>query len=445
MRTSSGKASNRVSARNAWDGATLRLLEALCATQPTLLIVEDAHWLDEDSATLFARFCEDVSRRSALVIVTSRGDAEPDATHLPVQIERRLSPLSNDHTGTILRTILRRGRGVGALEEKLIELSRGNPLFLEECLYSLVTAGVLEREGKDYVLMKPDAELRVPSSVRGLIASRVDRVAEEDKSILQAASVVGASVSQSLLADLSQREGSALRESIDRLCRDGFLMWVPGLPLTFRHGLTREAVYESILVRQRIAMHAALLRRIESWDGDHVELLADHALRGHLFEKAADYCRKSGNKAFQRDAKDEAVRFLRRGLDASRHWPDGAERDRMQFDLHLDLRNPLFQLARVEELAEHMKQAMPLASSLGDPVRLGRYYPYVSHLHWFRGDPDAALEAVRATLVIAAAQGDSAMAARAKFQEGSIWMSQGHITQAVKADVRCADLSQRQR
>lgn len=415
------------------DQATLRLLNNLCAAQPTLFIVEDAHWLDEDSAALFAKFCASVGRSSALLIVTSRGEAEFGSTRLPIQIEHHLSPLSKDDSRTILRAVLRRGRGVETLEEKLIELTQGNPLFLEECLYSLLSTGAVRQEDGEYVLAEPITDLRVPTSLRGLIASRVDRVAQEDKNILQAAAVVGTSVPRSMLANLAQQDIENLQTSVDRLCRDGFLVSQPGVALSFRHGLTREAVYESIPIRQRLAMHAAILSLVETWEGDHVELLADHALRGHLFQKAADYCRKSGNKAFQRDAKDEAIRFLRQGLDAAEHWPSGQDKSRMQFDLHLDLRNPLFQLARIEELAEHINQAMPIATSLRDPIRLGRYYPYVSHLSWFRGNPDAALEAVQATLRIASANGDAAMAARAKFQEGTIWMSQSRIAEAVEA------------
>ncbi len=415
------------------DGATARLLDNLSAAQPTLFVVDDGHWLDDDSASQFAAFCNAIETRPVLVVVTSRKSPDIEAMPLPVHIEHELLPLSRADTSAMVRALVAQGRDRTVLEEKLIELTQGNPLFVEECLYSLVTSGIIRATDDSYVLVDTVTDLRVPTNLRGLIASRVDRVADRDKDVLQAASVIGQNLSRSLLEELVKEEPVGLVGIIDRLCANGFLIARPSSQLSFRHGLTREAVYESIPIRRRIEMHAAVLQSIESWEGDHVELLADHAVRAHRFEKAALYCRQSGNKAFQRDAKDEAIRFLRQGLDASAHWPSGPEQNRMQFDLHLDLRNPLFQLARIRELAEHMKLAQPLASDLEDPVRLGRYYPYVSHLSWFQGDSSAALDAVRSTIEIASVQGDSALAARAKFQEGVIWLSQSRSRNAVAA------------
>ena len=157
-------------------------------------------------------------------------------------------------------------------------------------------------------------EAHVPPSIRGLLASRVDRLSDQDKDILQAAVVMGTSVSLELLSALVHLEEPLLQDILERLCRDGFLAHgdEAGRHFTIRHGLTREAVYESIPLRDRAAMHLRLLELILARDGDQVEVLADHAIHANDWTRAADYCRRSGNKAFLRDAKVRANR-LRNG------------------------------------------------------------------------------------------------------------------------------------
>jgi class 3 adenylate cyclase/tetratricopeptide (TPR) repeat protein len=416
------------------EGAILRLLLNLSRDRPTLFVIEDAHWLDKESTAEFARFFDAVKGRRVLALVTARAGGDGEAFDIPSSVECQIQPLARNDATTMLNGLLRRGRGVAELQERLLDLTQGNPLFIEECLYSLADTGVVTHDGQAYALTQPVRELHVPSSVRGLLSSRIDRISDQDKDVLQAASVIGLEVPRSLLCDAAGLDEATVRQSLDRLCRDGFLVArIDPTQLAFRHGLTREAVYESIPMRRRAAMHARLLELIERWDGDHAELLAHHAIHANALEKAAGYCRRSGNKAFQRDAKEQAVRFFRQGLEVVNGWPEGPRKDCALFDLHVDLRNPLFQLARIDELAEHMAAAGRSAANLHDPSRLGRYYPYLSHLAWFRGDSREALEAARLTAGIAASRGDAALRMRSKFQEGLIWLSQSRSRKAVRA------------
>lgn len=417
------------------DQALDRFLLALTELGPTIFLIEDVHWLDDESASVFERFFSSIVDRRVLAITTSRGDYEVGGKTLSAHHEIRLEPLLPADSAALLNARIRRGPGVAALEAQLVRLTQGNPLFLEECLFSLIDTGTATQVGKELVLARRITNVRVPYTLRGLLASRVDRVSEKDKDVLEAAAVIGTTVSPDLLAQLVLLEGYQIDRIARSLCRAGFLVQgANGSPhYTFRHGLVREAVYEGIPLRRREITHARVLDIVRSWDGDHTESLADHAMRANKFELAAEYSRRAGNKAFQRDAKEEAVRFLDQGLKACEQWPEGPARDRMFFDISIDLRNPLFQLGRIGELSMRLADAAPSRLSLTDPERLGRYYPYLSHHRWFLGDTTAALDAARQTLAVAQSLRDEAMIARAKFQEGLVWMSQGSNAKAIQA------------
>src|SRR5262249_6085386 len=141
--------------------------------------------------------------------------------------------------------------------------------------------------------------------------------------------------------------------------------------LQFRHPLVREVAYEQTLLRDRARIHRWMLARLEEEERsglrDRTDILAEHAFRAEAWEKAANYMLKAGHEAFWRDAKTESIRFLLRGLKAVEKTDQRTD-SLIGLQLRLELRNPLFQLARMEELAQHLAAARPVAMKLSDPV-----------------------------------------------------------------------------
>jgi tetratricopeptide (TPR) repeat protein len=340
-----------------------------------------------------------------------------------------------------VRSLILPGPNIEALERHLVARTKGNPLFIEECLSSLADTGALEQEQSAYRLVGSVSDIELPVTLRALLTSRVDRLPEIEKGVLQAASVVGPVVPTELVGLIVTIAPDRLRSALQRLHEGGFLTpsetATDGSSYDFRHALTREAVYADMLIRSRRDLHARVLTAIEQHYQDriaeHVEALAEHAIHAENWQKAADYCRQSARKATFRNSNGEAVRFLEQALGALARLPDGGETRGAQIDVHLEMRFPLFKLGRTDEVAQHLGSAAPLASTLQDHRRLALLHTYESHIRWLFGESDAALDAAREAIAAAGAIPDRALEARARFQEGLIWMTRGAYPRAIEA------------
>jgi class 3 adenylate cyclase/tetratricopeptide (TPR) repeat protein len=424
--------------------ATLAMHEA-SRHRPMALVIEDAHWLDPESAESIQRLGAPLGAGASglhmLAIATERPPDSP-FTDPSAWSACHLSALDERGTHALLGGLLLPGPDVPALERKLMEHTRGNPLFIEECLRALVDVGELQRVGSRYRLERPVEELRVPDSLRGLLDTRVDRLADLEKDVLQAAAVVGTSMRGDLLRRVADLDPAALNAALGRLCQAGFLVEV-GTAETgnaetrryaFRHGLIREAAYNGILLRSRVRMHGAVLAALEEREGhDDADLLADHASRAEAWAKAVRYSRLAASRALDRYANPESARYYRQALAALEHWPDGPEKEKTQLGLHLGIRWPLFRLGHVRQLLPHLDQAARLAARHDDHVQLGQSHALRSHVMWMAGKPDQAEAAAEAARVLAVTQGDRDLEVRALFQLALVHLTGGRVAEIITA------------
>ena len=191
----------------------------------------------------------------------------------------------------------------------MIERTEGNPFFIEESVRTLVETGVLAGEHGAYRLTRAVQGLQVPATAQAMLAARIDRLAPEDKRLLQAAAVIGTDVPLALLQAVADEPEDRLRRGLAELQATEFLYETrlfPDLEYTFRHALTHEVAYQYLLLERRKALHARVVDAIERLYGDRLteqaETLAHHALRGEAWEKAVAYVRQAGGKAMERSA-----------------------------------------------------------------------------------------------------------------------------------------------
>lgn len=424
------------------EAAAIALFRSISEHQPLVLVCEDIHWLDEDRLDQIARVCEGVRTAHCLAILTAR-DTWKGAPTLQEKCDYRcpLSPLEPADADKMLNALVRPGRGTAALSREILERTRGNPLFIEETLNVLHQMAALVRDGHGYALKQPGVDVPLAPTVRGLLAARIDRLEGLHKDILQAIAVIGDSATLALLHSLLGFEMSTVKGAIDRLIALGLLgastsdQPSADVSLTFRHPLIREVTYEQMLMRDRARIHQWMLARLEDEKRmglrDRPGIMAEHAFRAEAWEKAAQYMLQAGNDAFWRDAKTEAVRYLVRGLEAVNKSDNSETSELTALKLRLELRNPLFQLARMEELSYHLNAARPLAARLSDPIHTGRYHIFQSHYHWFSGNSDGALEEANAAQSLAESKGIQALAFRAQFQRGLVHFSCGRYRDAI--------------
>jgi tetratricopeptide (TPR) repeat protein len=320
----------------------------------------------------------------------------------------------------------------------LMVRTEGNPFFIEESVRSLVESGVLAGERGDYRLVRPFEMAQVPATVQAVLAARIDRLAPEDKRLLQAAAVVGKDVPYPLLQAIAELPDDAVRQGLARLQAAEFLYETslfPDLEYTFKHALTHEVGYASLLQERRRALHARIVAAIEQLYPDrlaeYVELLAHHAQRGELWDKAVGYLRQAGAKAAVRSSPREAVGYYEQALDVLAHLPQERGTSEQAIDLRLDLRNALLTLGEHDRILEHLRAAEALAVALDDQRRLAWVACYMSNYWWHIRANDRALDDGRRALATSRAIGDDILELEAAYVLGRAYDRLGDYRSAV--------------
>jgi predicted ATPase len=272
----------------------------------------------------------------------------------------------------------------------LIARTEGNPFFLEESVRALIDTGSLAGERGAYRLAQPLPAIQVPATVQAVLAARIDRLSPEDKAILQTASVIGKNVPFPLLHAIAAQREEELHAAIGRLQAAEFLYEAdlfPHIEYTFKHALTHDVAYASLLQDRRRTLHRQIVETIERLYPDrlaeHSEGLAHHAFRGEQWGQAVTYLRQAGVKAFARSANREAVPYLEQALMALAHVPETHETLEQAIDVRFELRNALFPLGELGQIGGYLREAEALARSLDDQRRLGWVSAYMSghHVH----------------------------------------------------------------
>jgi tetratricopeptide (TPR) repeat protein len=341
----------------------------------------------------------------------------------------RIDPLPPESAQELLVAALGGDASLQPLKQLLIERTEGNPFFMEESVRTLVETKVLAGERGKYRLSGSLEITRVPATVHAVLAARIDRLALEEKRLLQSAAVIGKDVPFVLLQAIAEISEDELRRDLGHLQAAEFLYETrlfPDLEYTFKHALTHEVAYGSVLQERRRALHASIAEAIERFYPDRlveqVELLAHHAFHGELWDEAMTYLRQAGAKAAERSAHREAVSYFDRALDALKHLPESRQTIEHAIDIRIDMRSSLQPLGEQAKIFERMREAQGLAESLNDQRRLGQVSAYLSGYFIQAGeDPIRAIENGQRALSISSAIGDFTLQVQANHFLGSAY------------------------
>jgi tetratricopeptide (TPR) repeat protein len=344
----------------------------------------------------------------------------------------------------LLQALLGHDPGLVPLTQLLIARAQGNPFFLEESVRTLVETGGLVGDRGAYHLAQPLDTWQVPATVQALLAARIDRLPPEDKRLLQTAAVIGTEVPGPLLQAIADTSDERLSRSLAQLQAAEFLYETSLFPeraYTFKHALTHEVAYGSLLHERRRVLHARIVEALEVLAGerldDQVERLEHHALRGEVWEKALAYGRQAGDKAQARSAYREAVVCFEQALAALAHLPDNRAATEQAIDLRLGLRTPLNALAEPpERIRAHLRRAETLAQTLGDDLRRGWVYAAMGNNCWRAGEVDRAIATNQRALAEATSLGHVGLQARAHIQLGQAYFDAGDYARAVDSLAR---------
>src|SRR6266545_1221250 len=421
-------------------GAVKRLLLRESQAQPLILLFEDLHWIDSETQAMLESLVESLPTSRLLLLVNYRPEYQHGWANKTYYTQLRLDPLPPESAGEILHSVLGNDHGLQSLKQLLIERTEGNPFFLEESVRTLVETKVLAGERGNYHLEKKVESTQVPATVQAVLAARIDRLPLEEKQLLQSAAVIGKDVPFSLLQAITVLSDEELRRSLTRLQAAEFLYetsMFPDLEYTFKHALTHEVAYGSLLHERQRALHARIVEAIETLNPDrlmeHVERLAHHAARGEVWGKALTYLGQAGTKADARSAFREAVSYFEQALTALGHLPESREMHEQAIDLHLNLRTSLGSLGEEERILEHLHAAEALASALGDQRRLAQVSVNIATQFSRQGKHEQAVTACELAIGMAGTLGDYGLEAAATLRLGWAYYHLGNYPKEVEA------------
>src|SRR2546430_9407779 len=269
--------------------------------RPLLLIVEDLHWVDGATQALLDDLVDGLGSTRLLLLVNYRPDYRHSWDSKRDYAEIRIDPLVSTNVDELLQALLGADPALDELKRLLIQRTEGNPFFLEEGVRMLVDTKRLRRKPGGHCPAQPVATLQNPPRVHGLLAARNDRLSAADKRLLQAAAAVGTHVPVVLLRQIAETSEPDLWQGLTNLIAAEFLYEVSLFPDTeyaFKHVLTHDVTYGTLLQQRRRELHARIAEAIEGMYRDrlaeHLERLADHAVRGELWDRAITYLRGAG-------------------------------------------------------------------------------------------------------------------------------------------------------
>jgi len=363
--------------------------------QPVLIVVEDLHWIDQSSEDFFLTLVESLASSAILLLATYRPGYQPPWIGKSYVTQIALPRLTPADSLTVVHSIGQQDALPQSVVRTILEKADGNPLFLEELTRVIVTQGSI----------RPDTT--VPDTLQGVLMARIDRLPDASKRLLQTAAILGRTFSASLLRAIWD-EPADLDTGLRELKRFEFLYEEHDAAeslYVFKHALTQEVAYDSLITSRRRRLHAAAANALEQAYAarleDAYDRLAYHYSKAEHADKAVDYLTRFAEKAAREHAHVEAILALQGALAHGERLPAERSRERLLLDLHLRLALSLAALGRYEETQYRLRQQQDRLEQLHDPWLNGRYALLQGQVASYLGDWDEA--ARRAGVAVAAA------------------------------------------
>ncbi|RJP26781.1 MAG: TIR domain-containing protein [Actinobacteria bacterium] len=373
-------------------------LTAESLQSPLVLAIEDLHWIDKTTEEFLSYFIEGMPTSSILLLLLYRPDYTPAWASKTFYSQIRVDYLPQESSIDLIKAILFEGEVSPEISDLIMEKTAGNPLFIEELTRGLLESGSIVRDNEHYVLSTTPAGIQIPDTIQGIIASRLDRLAEELKETMQVASVIGREFSLRLLEEVTGIS-KPLKSYLMQLQSMEFIYeksLFPEPEYIFKHALTQEVAYGSLLLKRRKEMHGRIGQAIERlYPGtleDFYETLAYHHSRSEDTEKAIHYLKLAGDKAAKDYSNWEAVNFYKEAISFLDTQPETGERKGEKLEIYLSAWSPMTFLNYPEGSLGILQQAERIAEDLKDERYLVRVYRRLGLYHTLRGNNLMGLE-----------------------------------------------------
>jgi len=358
--------------------------------KPLVLTVEDLHWMDKTSEEFLDYLIGWLANTPILLLLLYR----PEYTH-PWGSKSYYTKVGLDQLGTnssseLVKAILEEGEVAPELRQLILNRAAGNPLFMEEFTHTLLENGSIERKDEKYVLSGKASDIQVPDTIQGIIAARLDRLEDNLKRTMQVASVIGRDFAFRILQSITgmREELKAYLLNLQGLEFIYEKNLFPELEYIFKHALTQEVAYNSLLLKRRKEIHEKTGKAVEELYPERMEefyeILAYHYARSDNHDKAYHYLKLSGNKATDKHSSWEAIRFYKEAIDILDRLPSTEAYKKEKLKIIQQTTFPMLHLGYPEDFFPLLEEGERLSNKLEDKRslamvygRMGSYYAYI--------------------------------------------------------------------
>ena len=388
------------------------LLVCESENKPLVFVVEDLHWIDSISEEFLNYLIDWLAGTHILLILLYR----PEYTHQwgskSFYSKIGVDQLTTKNSAQLVQNILEGGQVVPELRELILNRAGGNPLFVEELTHSLMENGSIQRKDHQYVLTTKASEIKVPDTIQGIIAARMDRIEENLKRIMQVASVIGREfayrILQTIMGMREELKSSLINLQGLELIYEKSLF--PELEYIFKHALTQEVAYNSLLQKRRKEIHEKIGGAIEELYPERIEeyyeLLAHHYTQSDNTEKALEYLCLANQKAAKVTAMEEALTYFDEAMKLLDTLPETKENQERRISLLVNQWLVFFLLLKSPEYLELLTRYEPIAVGLSNPELLGLFYFGMVPSEYWLGNFDTAIQKATKAVELCQAAGN---------------------------------------
>ncbi|MGA2938961.1 MAG: AAA family ATPase [Syntrophobacteraceae bacterium] len=369
------------------------LLVRISRVRPLVLAIEDLHWIDRTTEEFLDHMIGWVPEARILLILLYRNEYSHHWGSKPCCSQIALGQLSVTRSAELVAAILEGGEISPELTELILGKSGGNPFFLEELTFSMIDNGSIKKTGESFVLAGDASGMEIPDTIQGVIAGRMDRLEESPKRIIQVAAVIGREFAFRILETISEMKGG-LKPGLVNLQRLEFILrksLFTELEYIFRHALTQEVAYNSLLVQRRKAIHEKIGQAIEELYPQRLEefyeKLAWHYSKSNNKIKAYEYLKLSAWKALEREAHWEAFRLYRDAVDTLSQFPETLGNKRELVQILISMAAPIRMIGYPEHSMKYLQMCADSAKEINDEKASANILSSIGIYHCTKGDP----------------------------------------------------------
>ncbi len=366
--------------------------------KPIILAVEDLHWIDKTSQELLDYLVEWVSNSYILMTTLYRPEYTHQWSSKSCYNKIGVSQLSMETSAELVQSILEGGEVVPELLELIFKRAGGNPLYVEEITCNLLDNGTIKKKDDKFIVTQNPSEIQIPDTIQDIIAARIDRLEDNLKRIMQVASVIGREFAYRILQSIVE-----MREDLKSqlLSLQGFEFisekaLFPELEYIFKHALTQEVAYNSLLKKHRRRIHEKIGTAIEDLYPekleDYCELLAYHFGQSDKKNKCWEYLYRANQKAAKLNALIDAKEYFDQAMQLLNELPDIEENRRRRLNLLIHNFDVFELLFNYTEYYEHLKRYEQVAIDLNQPEFYVAFNSRLAMCEWWFGQLDQAIQ-----------------------------------------------------